>query len=40
VLQPSEVDALKEGVLNAFQGPEDGYGPTIRTLMFEKGEPT
>ncbi|UVI32009.1 phytanoyl-CoA dioxygenase family protein [Paenibacillus spongiae] len=37
-LQTEEADALKEGVLEAFQGPEDGYGPTIRTLMFEKGE--
>lgn len=38
-LEAGEAETLKEGVLAAFEGPEDGYGAGIRTLMFEKGEP-
>lgn len=38
-LQAEEVELLRTGVLNAMEGPGDGYRPGLRTRMFEKGEP-
>lgn len=38
VLDEELIEQLKSGVLRAFEDPEDGYGPTIRTKMFERGE--
>ncbi|MBD2863773.1 phytanoyl-CoA dioxygenase family protein [Paenibacillus oceani] len=37
-LQVKEAEALKRGVLEAMDGPGDGYRDGLRTRMFEKGE--
>ena len=36
-LSEEHADALREKVLEGFEGPEDGYGRHIRTKMFEQG---
>ncbi|MBM3213401.1 phytanoyl-CoA dioxygenase family protein [Candidatus Poribacteria bacterium] len=36
VLSGDEVAVLREGVERAFDGPDSGYGPCIRTAMFER----
>lgn len=37
-LPAEQADAIRSGVLEAFAGPEDGYGGHIRTKMFERGD--
>lgn len=37
-LNDERADTVRESVLRAFAGPEDGYGPILRTKMFERGQ--
>ena len=37
-LPPEQVERLREGVIRAFEEPDDGYGQIIRVQMFERGE--
>lgn len=36
-LSSKQIKQLHDGVLKAFDEPEDGYGPIIRVQMFERG---
>jgi len=36
-LSGEQADRLRDGVLEAFAEPEDGYGSHVRTKMFERG---